>query len=270
MPVSTTNASTHLFQALVDRDAWYDGLTYATVRSTGIYCRPSCPSRAPKPENVGFVPTPADAESGGFRACKRCHPAEGRWQDASWLPADFASELNRTAPSVAVEVMLSRVWTPLGVMIAGATDEGLCLLEFSNRRMLGTQIRRLCQRLRCSFRPGRHAWTDRCAAELAEYFGGTRRQFTVPLVMPGSPFQTRVWEELVAVPYGETRSYGELAVAVDRPGAMRAVGTANGDNRLAVVVPCHRVIGADGALRGYGGKLWRKRRLLELEGALPA
>jgi len=92
----------------------------------------------------------------------------------------------------------------------------------------------------------------------------------VPLVLPGSPFQAHVWQELQAIPYGETRSYRALAKAVGRPEAMRAVGTANGDNRIAIIVPCHRVIGSDGALRGYGGKLWRKQRLLDLEGTKSA
>lgn len=106
-------------------------------------------------------------------------------------------------------------------------------------------------------------------AQLTEYFAGQRRDFTVPLAASGNAFQKQVWALLVAIPYGETRAYGELARALGNPGAARAVGLANGQNPLSILVPCHRVIGANGALTGYAGGLPRKRALLELEGALP-
>src|ERR1035438_2697706 len=102
-------------------------------------------------------------------------------------------------------------------------------------------------------------------AELGEYFAGARREFTVPLAYPGTAFEREVWTRLLAIPYGETRSYEELARAVGRPGASRAVGTANGRNRIAILIPCHRVVNKNGELGGYGGGLWRKRLLLELE-----
>ena len=155
--------------------------------------------------------------------------------------------------------------TPLGPMLAGATDQGLCLLEFTDRRMLEGQIRALTKQLDAGFHPGRNEHTRAVAAQLEEYFAGKRRDFTVPLVLKGTPFQEKVWRALQQIPYGETRSYEEIARAVGSPGATRAVGTANGRNRLAVVVPCHRVIRADGSLSGYGGGRWRKHRLLELE-----
>ena len=104
--------------------------------------------------------------------------------------------------------------------------------------------------------------------QLAEYFAGERTAFELPLAPAGTPFQRNVWDALLAIPYGETRSYGELAAAVGKPGAARAVGRANHDNPIGVVIPCHRVIGAGGALTGYAGGLDRKRYLLELEGAL--
>jgi O-6-methylguanine DNA methyltransferase len=109
---------------------------------------------------------------------------------------------------------------------------------------------------------------DALEHELAAYFAGTLRAFSVPIVAPGTPFQQRVWAELARIPYGTTISYGELARRVGSPGAARAVGAANGANRLAIVLPCHRVIDAAGQLHGYGGGLDNKRRLLELEGAL--
>ena len=101
--------------------------------------------------------------------------------------------------------------------------------------------------------------------QIGEYFLGERRDFDLPLAMVGTPFQTSVWEELLRIPYGETRSYGDLARELGNEGAVRAVGKANGDNALAIAVPCHRVVGADGRLVGYGGGLWRKERLLALE-----
>ena len=160
---------------------------------------------------------------------------------------------------------MTRIATPMGPMVAGVNDEGLCLLEFADRRMLATQIDRLQKRLDCAIAPGENPFTQQIASELAEYFAGERREFTVPLVLRGTEFQEAVWRELLRIPYGETLSYEQMARAIGRPKAVRALGTANGDNRLAIVVPCHRVIRADGTLSGYGGGKWRKQQLLELE-----
>jgi AraC family transcriptional regulator of adaptative response/methylated-DNA-[protein]-cysteine methyltransferase len=162
-------------------------------------------------------------------------------------------------------VTLTRILTPLGPMIAGATDEGLCLLEFSDRRMLERQLRHIAKRFPGPLAPGRHPVLDRIEHELRLYFDGQLRDFSVDLVVPGSEFQQTVWQALQRIPYGETRSYAEQAAAIGRPDAVRAVARANGDNRIAIVIPCHRVIGADGTLTGYGGGLWRKRWLLDLE-----
>jgi AraC family transcriptional regulator of adaptative response/methylated-DNA-[protein]-cysteine methyltransferase len=165
----------------------------------------------------------------------------------------------------AAPVVLTRLLTPLGPMIAGATDAGLCLLEFSDRRQLEAQLKRLARLLPGPLVPGRHTVLDRTDDELRRYFAAALRTFTVPLVVPGSAFQRRVWDGLREIPYGETRSYAQQAAAIGRPDAVRAVARANGDNRIAIIVPCHRVVGADGTLVGYGGGLWRKRWLLELE-----
>ncbi|HSM04956.1 MAG TPA: trifunctional transcriptional activator/DNA repair protein Ada/methylated-DNA--[protein]-cysteine S-methyltransferase [Longimicrobiales bacterium] len=164
---------------------------------------------------------------------------------------------------------VDRITTPLGPMLVGVTDEALCLLEFVDRRALENQVKRVAAKLDAAFVPDRTALTERVEEQVSEYFEGGRRSFDLPLAVAGSPFQQEVWDALRAIPYGETRSYGELAAAMGRPAAVRAVGKANGDNALAIVVPCHRVIGADGKLVGYGGKLWRKMRLLELEGGTP-
>ena len=163
-------------------------------------------------------------------------------------------------------VHLTRVLTPLGPMLLGSTDEGVCLLEFTDRRMLETQLRRLSHGLDCAFVPGATEAGRQLERELAEYFAGERDDFTAPLVLAGTDFQKKVWSALLEIPFGSTRSYGEQATSIGAPSAVRAVARANGDNRIAIVIPCHRVIGADGQLTGYGGGLWRKRWLLHHEG----
>jgi methylated-DNA-[protein]-cysteine S-methyltransferase len=116
---------------------------------------------------------------------------------------------------------------------------------------------------------GDDAVLEACATQLAEYFSGVRHRFELPLAPRGTDFQQLVWQALRAIPYGQTRSYGEVARAIGRPGAVRAVGAANGRNPLPIVVPCHRVIGSDGSLTGFAGGLEAKTCLLELEGAMP-
>lgn len=165
----------------------------------------------------------------------------------------------------ATVVNLQRIVTPLGPMIAGATKDGLCLLEFADRRMLETQIQRLRSRLNCVLVPGQNSILERAAREIREYFDGRRKEFSVPLLTPGTDFQQSVWKELRGIPYGQTTSYGEMAGRLGRRSAVRAVAKANGDNPIAIIVPCHRVVGSDGKLTGYGGGLWRKQRLLDHE-----
>ncbi len=152
-------------------------------------------------------------------------------------------------------------------MLAGATDDGICLLEFTDRRMLPTELATLERRLRRPIVAGRHRHLDELQKELSEYFAGTRSVFEIPLIAPGSPFQERTWTELRRIAPAATISYEELATRVGRPRAKRAVGTANGANRIAVVIPCHRVVRKDGETGNYGGGRWRKEWLLAHEGA---
>ena len=334
-----------MMQAFMTRDSDFEGVFVTAVTTTGIFCRPTCPARKPKPENVMFFRAPADALIAGFRPCQRCRPMEPagevpewvrdlldsvasepvrRWRDQDlrerglepervrrWFKAhhgitfqayhravrlgqalgqirqgadvstcafehgyDSLSGFNQafrqlfggapTATTTAV-LQVERVLTPLGPMIIGADDEALCLLEFGERPMLATQLERLRRRLRCAMVPGSNAITRQAAAEVERYFAGRLQRFDVPTVDPGTDFQRRVWSELRSIPYGTTSTYAELARAIGQPTAVRAVARANGDNRLALIIPCHRVIGSDGSLTGYGGGLWRKKRLLELE-----
>jgi AraC family transcriptional regulator, regulatory protein of adaptative response / methylated-DNA-[protein]-cysteine methyltransferase len=173
----------------------------------------------------------------------------------------------RSRRSGAEPIHFSRILTPLAPMLAAATERGLCLLEFTDRRMLETQLARVGKAHGSAVVPGENAVLQQTRLELDEYFAGARTTFDVPLHLIGSDFQTSAWNALLGIPFGETRSYAEQAKAIGRPNAVRAVGRANGDNRIAVIVPCHRVVGANGALTGYGGGLWRKRWLLEHEGA---
>lgn len=161
--------------------------------------------------------------------------------------------------------------TPIGSFLAAAIDAGLVMFEFTDRRILEQHFATLQRRFQCPLIPGAHPHLAAAQSEITEYFAGARKEFSVPLGPAGTPFQERVWMELRRIPYGATISYEVLAEKIGQPAARRAVATANGSNRLAIFIPCHRVIGKDGSLTGYGGGLWRKRILLELErtGRLP-
>jgi AraC family transcriptional regulator of adaptative response/methylated-DNA-[protein]-cysteine methyltransferase len=137
--------------------------------------------------------------------------------------------------------------------------------------MLEHNLKSMRRRFGCGIVPGQHALLERLHEQLNEYFQGKRPEFTMPLASSGTPFQEKVWQELRRIPYAETISYDELARRINQPTAQRAVARANGMNSIAILIPCHRVIGKDGSLTGYGGGLWRKRLLLELErtGRLP-
>jgi len=335
-----------MLKAFLGRDSTFDGVFVTGVHTTGIFCRPTCPAKKPRPEHLSFFGSSRDALLAGYRPCLRCRPMDPagappewlqplleaveedparRWSDGDvrarglspervrrWFKRNhgmtfqayhrarrLGSALGRVqvgeavgraafdagydslsgfqdafrryfgAPPTRLEgtavVKVWRVPTPLGPMLAGATDEALVLLEFVDRRMLPTQVRRLRQRMGAVFVPDRNHVTERVEGELDAYFAGELRDFGVACGPVGTPFQREVWRALSDIPYGETRSYGELAREVGRPRAVRAVGRANGMNALAIVVPCHRVVGADGNLVGYGGGLWRKQRLLDFE-----
>jgi len=335
-----------MYRALVERDTRCDGLFVAAVKTTGIFCRPSCGARKPKRENVEFFATPREALLHGYRLCKLCHPLNPPGDAPAWLQDSLDEVSNRPhvrlrdaelrargldpvrvrrwfkkhhgvtfhayqrllrladafgrirqgeqiasaafgsghgslsgftesfrnatgmSPSQGRDqklVTVKRIPTPLGPMLAGATDDGICLLEFVDRRMLETQLERLRRRLGAEILPGASPHFAVLERQIGEYFAGTRRVFDLPIVSPGTPFQEEVWRELRTIAYGRTRSYGEQARRIGRPSAVRAVARANGDNRIAIIIPCHRVVGADGKLTGYGGGLWRKQRLLDLE-----
>lgn len=343
---STLPGRAEMEQAFLRSDASYDGIFFTAVRTTGIFCRPSCRARKPLPENIEFFGSIREALFAGYRPCKRCDPAQphdgaptwvkkvldeverrpdqrlhdddvrrlgvdparvrryflqhygmtfhaycrGRrltgalrllrngaalddvalgsgWDSHSGFREAFAKTFG-TAPGKkddATCIVTTAIDTPLGPVIAGATDEGLCLLEFSDRRMLEGQLKRLQAILKQPLVPGDHSHLAQTRDDLARYFEGRQTAFNVPLVFRGTPFEERVWRELLRIPFGETISYAELANRVGSPGAQRAVGRANGMNRISIAIPCHRVVNSDGKLGGYGGGLWRKHWLLALE-----
>ena len=162
-------------------------------------------------------------------------------------------------------IQMTRLLTPLGPMFAAASDDGLCLLEFTDRRALEKQMSRVQKRLVATFVTGEHKILIELQKQLDEYFQQLRTQFDIKLDVTGTDFQCSAWTSLLSIPYAETRSYHQQAVTLGKPGAVRAVGTANGMNAIAIVIPCHRVISKNGGLAGYGGGLWRKEYLLNLE-----
>jgi AraC family transcriptional regulator of adaptative response/methylated-DNA-[protein]-cysteine methyltransferase len=332
--------------AFLRGDASYDGVFFTGVRTTGIFCRPSCAARKPRPENVEFFATPREASFSGYRPCKRCRPLDTDGSPPAWagrllarVDADpalriraadlraagidpararrhflkhygmtfqaycrarrlanafhlikggatvsdaanvvgFESESGfRSAFAQAFGILpgdagdgdtvaLDWIPSPVGPLIAGATADGVCLLEFTDRRMLEAQLATLKRRLGVPLIPGRNRWLDSLRTQLGEYFGGKRQAFDLPLVIRGTAFQERVWNALLTIPHGGTWSYRDLARRIGQPAATRAVGTANGMNRIAIVIPCHRVVNANGRLGGYGGGVWRKQFLLDLE-----
>ena len=334
------------YQALVAKDSEYEGLFYVGVKTTGVFCRPTCPARKPKFENCEFYETAQQALLASFRPCQRCRPLshpnqvsdvvrilveaveknpEKRWkgQDFRDLSIDestarrqfkkrfgmtfveyararrmglalknirsgrtiidaqlstgyesssgFRDAFSRIMGAAPTQVdegqVLKASWidTRLGPMMAVADDTALYLLEFVDRRGLEREVERLRKRTKSAIVPGVTEPIRSIERELAEYFDGTLTAFHTPLFCLGTPFQKSVWEQLMAIPPGETRSYQDIAVALGKPSACRAVAQANGANQLAIIIPCHRVINASGDLGGYGGGLTRKNWLLTHE-----
>lgn len=182
--------------------------------------------------------------------------------EASDGSSDSNSQQCNPMTSVIVTTMFD---SPLGHLLAAATDDGICLLDYVDESLIARNLATMRKRFAASVVPGEHVWLQRLSDELAAYFDGRSTDSTVPVAPRGTPFQERVWAELRRIPHGETISYEELAARIGQPTAVRAVANANGQNRINLVIPCHRVIGKNGSLTGYGGGLWRKRLLLEHE-----
>lgn len=192
---------------------------------------------------------------------------QASFSSGSAFRAAFARLLGCAPADLRADRLLRATWiaTPLGDMIAVSSRAHLHLLEFVDRKALPTELKRLQDSLKEGIGIGTLPPSEQAASELADYFAGRSCRFSTPLAMTGSEFTRQVWDALRAIPVGETRSYSDIARQIGRPSATRAVARANGANQIALMIPCHRVIGADGALTGYGGGLWRKQRLIEIE-----
>lgn len=335
-----------MYEAAVKKDTSFEGVFFTAVKTTGIFCRPTCTARKPKRENVEFFSSSKEAILKGYRPCKVCFPLEKynetpdfiktilrelsedpslkfkdydlvkrgiepskmrRWfmknhgitfqayqrmfrinsafkkikEGESITSAAFdagyeslsgfndsfkaifgVSPTNSKTQNV---IDLKRIETPLGTMYACAVKEGICLLEFTDRKMLETELKSLAKTLKATIVQGENKHFTVLELQLKEYFEGKRQDFTVPIFSFGSNFQNQVWDTLREIPFGETKSYKQQSIAIHKPEAVRAVANANGMNRISILIPCHRVIGSKGELTGYGGGLWRKKWLLELE-----
>ena len=163
-------------------------------------------------------------------------------------------------------ITIKDIQTPLGKMRAGATDDGICLFDFEYRKSIDSILNRISSGLNnMSFAAGEHQYIDELEKQISEYFTGIRKEFDLPLHLIGTPFQKQVWEGLQEIPFGETRSYKAQSIFLGNEKAIRAVAGANGENGIAIIIPCHRVIGENGSLTGYGGGLLRKKWLLDHE-----
>ena len=336
------------WQVFVARDAAYDGQFVVAVRSTGIYCRPSCPARRPRRENAVFYPAPAEAETAGYRLCRRCHPDQaGSASAPEWVAqacrlieaaaeppslAELAAQLGlsqghvqrvfkrvmgvsprqygeayrlgRVREGLKQEATVSRamyeagygsssrfyengagrlgmaptvyrrggagmrmrytlVDSPLGRLMVAATERGVCFVS------LGDSDEALESALRGDYPAADLVRDDAGLGETVQailaFLDGERPGLDLPLDIQGTAFQWRVWEALRAIPYGETRTYAQLAEAIDEPKAARAVGHACATNPVSLVIPCHRAVRTDGTLGGYRWGLSRKEALLARE-----
>lgn len=342
----TLPPETEMEHAYKNSDATYDGIFYLAVKSTGIFCRPSCSARKPLPKNVEYFPSAREAVFAGYRPCKRCRPLEAHGTPPDWvsklldiIEADPTARYNdQFLRSIEIDpararryflknygmtfqaycrgrrlgisfeqirngkklddvalghgyeshsgfrdafvktfgkppgkskssycILTAWIESPMGPLVAAATEKGICLLEFSDRRMLDAHFTTLRKHFKSPVVPGENKHIILLRRELKKYFDGSLSKFTVPLIYPGSEFQQKVWKQLLKIPFGKTLSYEDMAVRIGSPKAQRAVGHANGLNRIAIIIPCHRVVNKNGELGGYGGGLWRKQRLLELE-----
>ncbi len=162
-------------------------------------------------------------------------------------------------------IFYNLVETPLGEMLACEFEKKICLLEFIDTKDLDKDLTAISKAFKANFKNEKREVLKHLKTELSEYFIGKRKKFSVPILLEGTDFQQSVWKILQKIPYGETKSYMQQSEVLGNPKAIRAVASANGKNKIAIIVPCHRVIGKNGTLTGYAGGLWRKEKLLELE-----
>lgn len=177
----------------------------------------------------------------------------------------YCEALSNTLGLDQKHITISRINTPFGDLLAGATAKGICLLEFTDTQRIEMQLSRLKKQLNKDIVSANSEHFPRLVQQLDAYFKGQRHEFSIPLDICGTAFQQQVWAALQTIPYAETRSYQQQAIAMGNPKAVRAVANANRNNKISIIIPCHRVIGKNGSMAGYGGGIWRKEYLLDLE-----
>ncbi len=335
-----------MYQASLDKNPEFLGVYWTAVKTTGIFCLPTCTARKPKRENVEFYQTSKEAIDKGFRPCKICKPLENsdstppeiqklleeisgntelklkdsdlikrgleptkirRWflknhgmtfhafqrklhLNKAFKKIQEGENIMQTAYESGFESLsgfnesfkkifgvspknaknekiidLKRIETPLGLMYAAATKEGICMLEFADRKSLETEFSDVAKAFDAKIVIGENPHFKILENELQQYFEGNLTQFSVPLSPVGTEFQKSVWKILQKIPYGEIWNYKKQAQTLGDVKKVRAVANANGLNKISIIIPCHRVIGSNGTLTGYGGGIWRKQKLLELE-----
>lgn len=335
-----------MYRASLDKNPDFEGVYWMAVKTTGIFCRPTCTARKPKAENVEFFSATKDALENGYRPCKICKPLENldatppeikqlikeisenpnhkikdadllerklnptkirRWflknhnvsfhefqrqlfLNEAYKKIQDGENILETAYNAGFEslsgfndgfkklfgnspknldgqhiINIKRLETPIGIMFGGATKEGICMLEFGDRKNLEDTFQFLANTLEVKIVIGENAHLKLLEEELSKYFDGKLKQFSVPLSPVGTEFQKSVWKILEKIPFGEIWSYKKQAEALGDIKKVRAVANANGLNKISIVIPCHRVIGSNGKLTGYGGGVWRKQKLLQLE-----
>ncbi len=259
MTLAATTTRDGLINQGAASDASLDGTIIVGVKTTRIYCLPSCrPPRRPNPDNVIFFDSPEEARAAGLRACKLCHP------DAFYASLAAGNAAPDDSSATDRDAYIDSIDDSPGPFAFAVDDDGaLVWLQFLD----GEYPRAIEDEL---IRKGYLPATDlertaRARAELLEYCRGARQTFTLPLALSGTEWQVAVWQALLRIPFGETRTYGQIAASLGRPAAARAMGRANATNHIPLVVPCHRVVGANGALTGFEGGLHIKARLLEHE-----
>ncbi|QNS42103.1 bifunctional transcriptional activator/DNA repair protein Ada [Chryseobacterium manosquense] len=338
-----------MYQASLNKNPDFEGVFWMGVKTTGIFCRPICRARKPKPENVEFFSSTKAAILKGYRPCKVCKPLENpdetpqyiqevleelrenpaqkfkdydlvkrgiepatmrRWfqknhgmtfqafqrmfrLNTAFKKLQQGENIMETAYDSGFESLsgfsesfknifgvspknskeqriidLKRIETPIGTMYAAAVEEGICMLEFTDRKLLETEFKDLAKSLNATIVLGENPHFKLLEKELKLYFEGKLKEFSVPLSPVGTEFQKSVWKILQQIPYGETWNYRKQSQALGDAKKVRAVANANGMNKISILIPCHRVIGTDGTLTGYGGGIWRKQKLLELEKAI--
>ncbi|BDD09841.1 XRE family transcriptional regulator [Fulvitalea axinellae] len=346
--VSDIEKRERYYKAVKERDTSFIGSFFLGVKTTGIFCIPSCRARTPKFANVVFSHDSKELLAHGFRPCKICKPTNHAYEPPEEVqkalaimmanPYEKVTDATLRAEGIAPEkirrwfkkhhgmtfqayqrmtrinmafqelkkggkvtdtafnsgygslsgfgyafknllgkspkegelqnvVLASRLTTPLGPMFVFATDKGICLLEFTDRKMLETELAEVQKRYGAVILSGENEHIKQAKKELGEYFEGKRKRFAVALDLSPTPSQKEAWDRLLSVGFGQTRTYASMAEEAGPETSVSDIIRANGQNRVAIIVPCHRLLEEDGALAGYGGGLQRKRWLLDHEKA---